>query len=166
MFRTTPWTALLVLGCADLTMPTQESAELAGTSPTQASPAAVASAAEPAAQPAPKRRLREEERVSASHVLVAYKGARRARSEVTRTKREAKQRAEEVRAKAANGADFAALAREYSDDPSARKGGDLGSFGKNAMVKPFADAAFALKVGEISNVVETEFGFHVIRRTQ
>ena len=165
MFRTMTWTALSVLGCTDLTMPVREEGKLAVVSPTGAPAAATASGAQPAEQ-APRQRLRDEERVGASHILVAYKGARRARAEVTRTKRQAKERAEEARAKAVQGEDFAALAREYSDDPSASKGGSLGSFAKNAMVKPFADAAFGLKVGEISKIVETEFGFHVIRRTQ
>ena len=63
--------------------------------------------------------------------------------------------------------EFAALAKEYSKDPgSAGTGGDLGLFGRNMMVKPFEDAAFKLKAGEISDVVETEFGFHIIRVTE
>jgi len=63
--------------------------------------------------------------------------------------------------------EFAALAKEYSKDPgSAANGGDLGLFGRNMMVKPFEDAAFRLKGGEISDVVETEFGFHIIRVTE
>jgi parvulin-like peptidyl-prolyl isomerase len=70
-------------------------------------------------------------------------------------------------AQKAKSGDFAALAKEYSDDPgSGPRGGALGVFTRNAMVKPFADAAFALKPGEVSGIVETEFGFHVIKRTQ
>lgn len=71
--------------------------------------------------------------------------------------------AEGVRSRA-TAANFAALAKEYSGDPSAQKGGDLGVFPAAAMVKPFSDAVAKLKLGEISPVVETQFGFHIIQR--
>jgi parvulin-like peptidyl-prolyl isomerase len=100
--------------------------------------------------------------VHAEHILVTAKD---------RSKVEALQRAQEVRAKAVAGADFKALVAEYSDDPSKTNNkGDLGFFEKavpgkpGGMVKPFEDAAFALQTpGEMSAVVETEFGYHVIR---
>lgn len=100
-------------------------------------------------------------------MLIAYKGALRAAPTVTRSKEEARKLAAEVLAKAKAGQDFGALATQYSDDPSAKQNkGSLGKFGRSSMVKPFSDAAFALKPGELSSVVETDFGFHVIKRTE
>jgi peptidyl-prolyl cis-trans isomerase NIMA-interacting 1 len=155
---------LLAPGCAALTAPPE--AELApsqgGERPTTPPP----SPSPPPPSPPPSPQGPQDERAGASHILVAYKGAERAAPTITRTKDEAKKRALEVAQKAKSG-DFAALAKEYSDDPgSGPRGGALGVFTRNAMVKPFADAAFALKPGEVSGIVETEFGFHVIKRTQ
>ena len=105
------------------------------------------------------------EEIAARHILIAYKGAER--SEAKRTKAEAKALAGEVLAKArGDGADFAGLAKKHSDGPSKEKGGDLGIFKKGAMAPAFEEAAFKLKVGEISDVVETPFGFHIIKRTK
>jgi parvulin-like peptidyl-prolyl isomerase len=100
-------------------------------------------------------------------VLVAYKGAKRAPKGVVRTKAEAKARAQEARSKSAAGAAFEDVVKAYSDDTgSADRMGSLGKFRKADMDPAFGAAAFALKVGEVSDVVETPFGFHVIKRTQ
>ena len=158
-----PVIGLGLLACTSLTSPpeTEVSPEQVAPAPAQAAPAPSPSVVAVAPPPRPA-----EERASASHILVAYKGARGS-STTTRTKEQAKTRAEEALKKAKAGADFAALARTYSDDPgSGSKGGDLGSFPRQAMVKPFADATFALKAGELSGIVETDFGFHIIKRTQ
>jgi peptidyl-prolyl cis-trans isomerase NIMA-interacting 1 len=105
--------------------------------------------------------------IAAQHVLVAYKGADKAPKGVTRSKADAKKRAEEVAAKAKSGSDFSALVAEYSDDPAAKeRQGSVGKFTRDKMAKPFSDAAFALAVGESSGAVETPFGFHVIKRNQ
>ncbi len=105
------------------------------------------------------------EQYNAAHILIAYKGASRAKA--TRSKEEAKALAEEVAEKAkAEGADFAALAREYSDGPSGVKGGDLGNFSFGGMVREFSQATTELEIGGISDPVETEFGYHIILRKE
>jgi hypothetical protein len=105
--------------------------------------------------------------ISARHLLVSYKGGLRASPGIGRSKAEALARAEQAQKRAAAGEDFVALVKEYSDEPgAAERGGDLGKFDRQSMVPAFANAAFALKVGEISAVVETQFGFHVILRTE
>ncbi|EQD29450.1 PpiC-type peptidyl-prolyl cis-trans isomerase [mine drainage metagenome] len=63
-----------------------------------------------------------------------------------------------------SGEDFAKLAEEYSIDGSRRRGGDLGLFGRGIMVKEFESAAFSLKPGEVSGIVRTQFGYHIIKR--
>lgn len=108
----------------------------------------------------------QEEEVTASHILVAYAGSG-VSDEITRTKEEAKKLAEGIVAEVkAEGADFAEIAKEKSDDASsADKGGDLGAFGRGKMVEAFENAAFNMEVGEISEPVESEFGYHIIKVT-
>jgi peptidyl-prolyl cis-trans isomerase C len=101
------------------------------------------------------------EQVKASHILV----------QVTQTADEAKKaealtRIQALKTRIDNGENFATLAMEHSDGPSKAKGGDLGFFGREQMVKPFSDAAFALQPGQVSDVVQTRFGYHLIRVTE
>ena len=103
--------------------------------------------------------------LGASHILIMHKGSERVPPDITRTREEALARVQEVAAKVkAEGADFAGLAMEYSDCPSKAEGGSLGTFPPSQMVAAFSEATMKLAVGEISDPVETEFGFHIIRR--
>jgi peptidyl-prolyl cis-trans isomerase D len=99
----------------------------------------------------------------ASHILIGF-GVNASAEQ----KQAAKAKAEELLAAVKkNPKSFEELAVKNSQDPgSATKGGDLGSFGRGAMVKPFEDAAFAMKVGDVSNLVESEFGYHIIKLTE
>jgi parvulin-like peptidyl-prolyl isomerase len=157
--------ALAPLACAKLTKPSEE------TVTAMAEPEAVTQTAKvvepppapaPAPRPAPARA--PEEKVRAAHILVAYKGALRADPAIVRTKDQARVLATQLAAKAKTGK-FDELAKKNSDDKgSGARGGELGEFTRGGMVKPSSDAAFALKPGEVSKVVESDFGFHIIKR--
>jgi len=115
---------------------------------------------EPAATRGPKK-------IRARHILVMYHGAAHAAATIGRSRDEAWSRAQEALRRARAGDDFEGLVGEYSDEPGgAERGGDLGEFTRERMVKAFSAAAFKLKVGEISDVVETQYGFHIIERTE
>jgi peptidyl-prolyl cis-trans isomerase C len=86
--------------------------------------------------------------VRASHILVGSKTD-----------------AEKLLNRIRSGARFEDLAKKHSQCPSGKKGGDLGYFGKGQMVKPFEDVAFTLNKGDISNPIQTQFGFHLIKVT-
>jgi parvulin-like peptidyl-prolyl isomerase len=124
--------------------------------------------------------FQQPERVTASHILINARPnliAQQLQSEkklsgealnaAVRAEMEKRRKlAEEIRGKAAAGADFAQLARQYSEDPSSREqGGSLGTFARNSHTRAFDEAAFALKPGVVSEVVQTEYGFHLIKVT-
>jgi len=130
------------------------------TTTTTTATATATTTANPASAAAP-------ETIIAQHILCAYKSARRAPAGVTRTKAEAKARAGEALGKIRGGGAFEDIVKAYSDDAgSADRMGSVGKFRREAMDPAFSAAAFALKIGEVSDVVETPFGFHVIKRTQ
>uniref|UniRef100_A0A1A9UHS2 Peptidyl-prolyl cis-trans isomerase n=1 Tax=Glossina austeni TaxID=7395 RepID=A0A1A9UHS2_GLOAU len=109
--------------------------------------------------------------VRCCHLLVKHKGSRRPSSwreeNITRSKEEARQILEDYRKQIENGdATLEDLAQKYSDCSSAKRGGDLGMFGRGQMQKPFEEAAFSLKVGQLSKIVDTDSGLHVILRTE
>jgi parvulin-like peptidyl-prolyl isomerase len=108
----------------------------------------------------------EYEEITASHILLAYKGAARASPTITRTKADALKLAEEVLEKLNEREKFPDLATQYSDCPSAKKGGRLGLFARGRMVEEFENAAFNLNAGQHTDIVETTFGYHIILRTQ
>jgi peptidyl-prolyl cis-trans isomerase C len=102
--------------------------------------------------------FKQPETVRASHILIKI-DPRADNSQKNKARREI----EKVQERLKKGEDFATLARQFSEGPSKTKGGDLGFFKRGQMVKPFEEAAFALKPGEVSDIVETQFGYHLIK---
>jgi len=98
------------------------------------------------------------EQVKASHILVKVDP-----SAGGDEKAQSRKKMETIQKKLKKGEDFAAMAKEYSQCPSSSRGGDLGYFERGKMVKPFADAAFALAPNQVSGIVETQFGYHLIK---
>ncbi|MEJ2024305.1 MAG: peptidylprolyl isomerase [Deltaproteobacteria bacterium] len=107
----------------------------------------------------PKMFQRPEE-VRASHILIKID-----KDADEKTKLKARKELEGIEARLLKGEDFAKLAKEFSQGPSSAKGGDLGFFRRGQMVPPFEKAAFALKPGEVSDIVVTRFGYHLIKVT-
>lgn len=102
--------------------------------------------------------FKQPEKVKASHILIKVK-PEASESE----KAEAMKKIEEAQKKLKKGDDFAEVAKTSSEGPSASKGGDLGYFGRGQMVKPFEDTAFSLEPGKVSDVLKTQFGYHLIK---
>ena len=102
--------------------------------------------------------FKQPEQVQARHILIKIDS----KADVSQ-KTEAHKKIENIQKRLQKGEDFAALAKEFSQCPSNAKGGDLGYFGRGQMVPPFEQAAFALKTGAISDIVETGFGYHLIK---
>ncbi|XP_042506838.1 peptidyl-prolyl cis-trans isomerase Pin1-like [Macadamia integrifolia] len=112
--------------------------------------------------------------VRASHILIKHQGSRRkaswkdpeGRIIINTTRDSAVSQLKALREDIVTGkAKFEDLASRYSDCNSAKRGGDLGPFGRGQMQKPFEEATYALKVGEISDIVDTDSGSHIIMRT-
>jgi peptidyl-prolyl cis-trans isomerase C len=108
-----------------------------------------------------KEKYNEREKIKASHILFRVDPKASAADKAKK-----KGLAQKVLKKAkAKGADFAKLAAEFGEDPTKTRGGDLGYFTKGRMVKDFENAAWKLKKGQVSNLVKTQFGFHIIKKT-
>ena len=105
--------------------------------------------------------FRQPEQVKASHILIKVDPKADAAK-----KAEARKKIEDILAKVRQGQDFASLARTHSEDPSAAKGGDLGYIRPGQTMKPFEDALFSLKTGEVSDVVETSLGYHIVKAVE
>ncbi len=102
--------------------------------------------------------FKKPEMVKANHILIKTEP-----KADDSQKAEARKKIEDIQNRLKKGEDFASLAKEFSQCPSSANGGDLGYFTQGQMVKPFADAAFALAPGEVSSIVETKFGYHLIK---
>jgi hypothetical protein len=156
--------ALVILVGCDASSGGTPAASASASAPSAPIPSAAMAASVPSAPAAPPA---PPDAIIAQHVLVAYKGASRAPKTVTRSKADAKARAAEALAKIRGGAPFEDIVKQYSDDAgSVDRMGSVGKFKRDGMDAAFSAAAFALQVGQVSDVVETPFGFHVIKRTQ
>jgi hypothetical protein len=109
----------------------------------------------------------EPEKITVKHVLVQFAGAKRARPEIKRSRGDACLRALEARSQLQDGVPFAEVVANYSDEPgAASREGTVGTVTRKEVAPQFADAAFELQRGEVSHVVETEFGYHIILRAE
>ena len=155
--------SLLLAGCDGDKAP---QAAASTSSAAQAATAAATQTASAEASAAPK--LPEREIAGAAQILVTWKGAELADKKITRSKADAKKRADEALAKVKkDNMPFEEAAKKYSDHAASKDiGGALGNFERNVMPEAFSKATFDMKVGEISSVVETPRGYHIIKRTR
>lgn len=154
--------ASLSAGCASLaTGPDWTGGGLATIAPARAAQEEEAEAREL------ERIARQPKEVGARHILVMHIKSKEHPENIKRTREEALKRATECLRRVRAGEDWNTLVSEYTDEPGgAERHGDIGVFPRGQMVKTFSDAAFDLRVGQISEVVETPYGFHIIQRTQ
>ncbi|WP_276330851.1 peptidylprolyl isomerase [Orenia marismortui] len=101
-----------------------------------------------------RSKFKQPAEVKAKHILIKTDD---------KSEKEAKAKAQKILKELKQGADFAKLAKKYSEGPSAKNGGELGYFGKGRMVAEFEEAAFNLEIGEVSEPVKTQFGYHIIK---
>jgi hypothetical protein len=173
--------ALAFLGCAAVVCGSTQFAPrdehgvtpVASASAAEPTPRATSTAAATAATTAPAASTSSAsakappKTIVARHVLVQWMGCKRADTNIVRTKEQARAVAEDVLRRLKAGVDFARVVHDFSDEPNAgQRGGSLPPFGRGMMDKAFEDAAFSLAPGELSGVVESEFGFHVIQRLE
>jgi parvulin-like peptidyl-prolyl isomerase len=114
-----------------------------------------------------ERRPDEPAKITVKHILIKYAGEGRADPSITRSRESACLRAMEARDKLRGGADFDKIVKEYSEDQgTSGRGGTVAGVERRMLVPSFADAAFVLDISQLSDVVETQYGFHVILRTE
>jgi peptidyl-prolyl cis-trans isomerase C len=115
------------------------------------------------------KRFQIPEQIAASHILIKPEepdpNSADPNEAIAKAKEAALEKAQDLLKQVKDGADFAELAKAHSDCPSAKNGGDLGFFPKGQMVPPFEKAAFELELGQISDIVETDYGYHIIQKT-
>lgn len=157
-----PVLLVLLLACAEEPAATPATAPAEATPPVE-TPAQTPTSASPTTE-GPRVPAAAGARMAASHILVSWRGAVGARPNVTRDQAEAKTRAEEALALVKGGKSFAEVAKGWSDDSTGPRGGSLGGFGRGTYVEAFENTVSSLGVGEVSGLVETQFGYHIIRR--
>lgn len=119
------------------------------------------------ARGARERQRNEPDKITVKHVLVKFAGAKNASADIKRSRGDACLRALEARKRLQAGDNFADVVAEYSDEGgAASREGSVGQIRRKDVAPPFADAAFELKPNEVSHVVETDFGYHIIMRTE